>query len=57
MDARTIRMIPVAIIPGLHPDEGHHVVADRDTGTNQRRKLNLWHPERVRQYPARIVSS
>lgn len=57
MDAKIIRMIPVGIIPGLHPDEGQHIVADWNTGTNKRRSVNLWHPERVRQYPARQVSS
>ena len=57
MTARTRRIIPVGIVPGLHTESGHHRTgAAQDFGCNERRKLNLYRPGRVRLTPARRVS-
>ncbi len=56
MDAPTIRMLPARVAPGLHIHLGQFQARlEDDLGTNQHREPNLWHPERVRHYPARPV--
>lgn len=59
MKAKTIRMIPVDIVPGLHIHQGHHRTNERlegNLGGNRHRLLNLNRPGAVRLSPARHIT-
>ena len=55
MNAPIRRMLPVGIVPGLHLEFGHHQTAPHDFGCNKKRRINLYHPNRVRLTPARRI--
>ena len=50
-----VRHLAGKIMPGTHAGDGHHRTLPGDMDTNQRRIVNLWHPERVRLSPQRRI--